>query len=242
MGGSGRMCLVTGYTSGLRGPSPLALTLFGGVRVYRPAPEEPLLWGMPTGSEAFLEMPGACGLWPYPKKGLVPYSFGWWDGGQIPSHLTLVDICLLWKRRKYKVIDKSKELITVFGFENSQKRLFLFTIWLKRKKKRRLELIGWWNDPKMFIVLCCVYLFIHLSIHFKKCLPKYKFFFLSSMVFGLLFSSLLLFPQRFRRYIFRPSSGVCRTRERTQNIELRPLFNPRGSPVLIPLAITGYKC
>ena len=57
--------------------------------VYRPAPEAPLLRGIPTGSEAFLEMPGACGLrpcaWPHPKKGLVPYSSGWWDGGQIPS-------------------------------------------------------------------------------------------------------------------------------------------------------------
>ena len=31
MGGSGRMCLVTGCTSGLRGPSPQALTLFGRV-------------------------------------------------------------------------------------------------------------------------------------------------------------------------------------------------------------------
>ena len=31
MGGSGRVCLVSGYTSGLRGPSPHALTLFGGV-------------------------------------------------------------------------------------------------------------------------------------------------------------------------------------------------------------------
>ena len=26
------------------------------------------------------------------------------------------------------------------------------------------------------------------------------------------------------------------------NFELRPLLNPRGSPVMIPLAITGYKC
>ena len=57
--------------------------------VYRPVPEAPLLRGMPTGSEAFLEIPGACGLrpcaWSHPKKGLVPYSSGWWDGGQIPS-------------------------------------------------------------------------------------------------------------------------------------------------------------
>ena len=65
--------------------------------VYRPAPEAPLLRGMPTGPEAFLEMPGACGLrpcaWPHPKKGLVPYSSGWWDGEQItsPGHLALVN-------------------------------------------------------------------------------------------------------------------------------------------------------
>ena len=26
------------------------------------------------------------------------------------------------------------------------------------------------------------------------------------------------------------------------NLELRPLLNLQGSPVLIPLAITGYKC
>ena len=35
--------------------------------------------------------------------------------------------------------------------------------------------------------------------------------FLSLRVFGLLFSSLLLFPQRLGRYVLRPSSGVCRT-------------------------------
>ena len=30
--------------------------------------------------------------------------------------------------------------------------------------------------------------------------------------------------------------------EPTRNFELRSLLNPRVSPVLIPLAITGYKC
>ena len=60
---------------------------------------------------------------------------------------------------------------------------------------------------------------------------------LSLRVFGLLSSSLLLFPQRLCRYVLRSSSGVCRTREPTRNFELRPLLNPRGSPVLIPLAI-----
>ena len=38
-------------------------------------------------------------------------------------------------------------------------------------------------------------------------------------------SSLLLFPQRFGRYVLRPSSGVCRTREPSRNFELRPLFD-----------------
>ena len=66
--------------------------------------------------------------------------------------------------------------------------------------------------------------------------------FLSLRVFGLLSSSLLLFPQRFGRYDLLPSSGVCRTREPSRNFELRPLLNPRGSIVLIPLAMTGYKC
>ena len=65
--------------------------------------------------------------------------------------------------------------------------------------------------------------------------------FLSLRVLGLLSSSLLLFPQRFGRYVLRPSSSVCRTREPSRNFELRPLLKPRGSPVLIPLAITGDK-
>ena len=40
--------------------------------------------------------------------------------------------------------------------------------------------------------------------------------------------SLLLFPERFGRYVFRHSSGVSLTREPSQNFELRPLLNPRG--------------
>ena len=56
--------------------------------------------------------------------------------------------------------------------------------------------------------------------------------FLSLRVFGLLSSSLLLFPQRFGRYVLRLSSGVGRTHEPTRNSELRPLLNPRELPVL----------
>ena len=41
---------------------------------------------------------------------------------------------------------------------------------------------------------------------------------------------------------FHNVSAVCRTREPSRNFELRPLLNPPGSPVLILLAITGYKC
>ena len=71
----------------------------------------------------------------------------------------------------------------------------------------------------------------------------YIYIFLSLRVFGLLSSSLLLllFPLHFGRYVLWPSSGVCRTQEPTWNFELCPLLNPRGSSVLIPLAITGYK-
>ena len=46
--------------------------------------------------------------------------------------------------------------------------------------------------------------------------------FRSLRVFGLLSSSLLLFPQRFGRYVLRPSSGVCWTQEPSRNFELRP--------------------
>ena len=52
-------------------------------------------------------------------------------------------------------------------------------------------------------------------------------FFLSLRIFGLLSSSLLLFPQHFGRYVLRPSSDVCRTWEPTQNFELRPLLNSK---------------
>ena len=44
-------------------------------------------------------------------------------------------------------------------------------------------------------------------------------------------SFLLLFLQRFDRYVLRPSSGVCRTREPSRNFEQRPLLNPRPQKV-----------
>ena len=71
---------------------------------------------------------------------------------------------------------------------------------------------------------------------------RYILYVLSLRFFGLLSSSLLLFPQRFLRYVLRPSSDVCRTREPSRNFKLRPLLKTRGSPVLIPFAITRYKC
>ena len=71
---------------------------------------------------------------------------------------------------------------------------------------------------------------------------KEAWWFLSLRVFRLLSSFLLFFPQHFGWYILQPSSCVCQTQEPTRNFELHPLLNPRGSPVLILLAITGYKC
>ena len=55
-------------------------------------------------------------------------------------------------------------------------------------------------------------------------------------------SSSLLFPQRFGWYVLRPSSGVCQTQEPSWNFKQHPLLNPQGSPILIPLTITRYKC
>ena len=54
-------------------------------------------------------------------------------------------------------------------------------------------------------------------------------------------SSLLLFPQRFGRYVPRPFSGVYRTREPTRAFELRPLLNLWEPPVLIPSAKTEVQ-
>ena len=51
---------------------------------------------------------------------------------------------------------------------------------------------------------------------------------LSLRVFGLLSSSLLLFPQSFARYVLRPSSSVCRTREPTQTFELPSFIECTG--------------
>ena len=56
----------------------------------------------------------------------------------------------------------------------------------------------------------------------------------------MILSSSLLFPQRFGQYILRLSSGVCRNRDPRRNYP--PFLNPRwGSPVLIPLTITGFE-
>ena len=59
-----------------------------------------------------------------------------------------------------------------------------------------------------------------LSLHPVSWLLLTRFYiaslwFLSLRVFGLLSSSLWLFPQRFGRYVLQLSFGVCRTREPT---------------------------
>ena len=46
----------------------------------------------------------------------------------------------------------------------------------------------------------------------------------------------------FRPIFLQSSSGVCWTQVPTRNFEPRPIFNPQGSLVLIPLIITAYKC
>ena len=79
---------------------------------------------------------------------------------------------------------------------------------------------------------------------------RWSWWFLSVRVFELLSSSLLLFSQRFGRYVLRPSSGVYRTREPTRNFELCPLLNPRLSKSFIEsnaynryaMCPAGFRC
>ena len=94
------------------------------------------------------------------------------------------------------------------------------------------------------MILFIVELFTNVKCFgfYIKPLSKDTISLLSLRVFRILSSSLLLFPQRFGRYVLQPSSGVCRTREPIQNFKLCLLLNPQESPVLISLAITGYKC
>ena len=76
----------------------------------------------------------------------------------------------------------------------------------------------------------------HIPSLIQNPLIKNHLYFLSLRVFRQLSSSLLLHSQLFGQYVLRPSSGVF------IELEPAPLFNPRGSLVLIPLTITGYKC
>ena len=62
----------------------------------------------------------------------------------------------------------------------------------------KIEIDVWWNKRRKENV-------------YKKKKEIHNNVFTS--VFGLLSSSLLLFPQRFGQYILRPSSGVCRTQK-----------------------------
>ena len=82
-----------------------------------------------------------------------------------------------------------------------------------------------WRSLMIFIIKgfrTIVFIFIFISTTFRPICPPAFFrclsmnfcdkawWFLSLRVFGLLSSSLFLFPQRFGRYVLRPSSGVCR--------------------------------
>ena len=81
------------------------------------------------------------------------------------------------------------------------------------------------DSLKCRMYFCCS---LSYQLFFKKKFHKIKtkskkmenaeqHWLLSIRVFGLLSSSLLLFPQRFGRYVLQPSSGVCRTREPSRN-------------------------
>ena len=89
--------------------------------------------------------------------------------------------------------------------------------------KKKMTKIVLWYDFFIFKGLwTIVFIFIVISHNvsadmssgFFRCFsskfPRRSLMILSLRVSGLLFSSLLLFPQRFGRYVLRPSSGVCR--------------------------------
>ena len=73
---------------------------------------------------------------------------------------------------------------------------------------------------------------------------SYLFKYVQTNVFVkfLLLHSVLIVQISETKRVLWPSSDVSRTQEPSQNFELRPLLNPWGSPVLILLAITEYKC
>ena len=90
-------------------------------------------------------------------------------------------------------------------------------------------------------ILLITFLWVHVYFHTVKWFQVFQpnsnnfsclnfwdeaWWFLSLRVFGLISSSLLLFPQRFGQYVLRLFSGVCRTLEPSRNFELRPLLNP----------------
>ena len=101
-----------------------------------------------------------------------------------------------------------------------------------------LKLVLFFSNNYMILVVFIEIIYIQFMVSNISCINfrDEAWWFLSLRVFGLLSSSLLLFPQCFGQYVLRPSSGVCWTRQPSWNFELCPLLNLRGSPVLILLA------
>ena len=79
---SGQVCLITGDTSGLRGPYPQTLTLFGGVRFIAWRLRRPSLGECRQGPETFLGLPDVSGQQPcnrtHLKNSLMPHLYAWW--------------------------------------------------------------------------------------------------------------------------------------------------------------------
>ena len=100
----------------------------------------------------------------------------------------------------------------------------LFMGYLKPKLDSFLNVWSQSYKPfSAFIYNCFVFIYsVFLFVNSNNNLLLLK-------IFWLLTSSLLLYSQRFDRYVLRSSSGVsCRTRKPIQNLDLNPLFNPLG--------------
>ena len=95
----------------------------------------------------------------------------------------------------------------IFSFWTYNKNYIYIYIYICIKKQ---SVCGW--------LYICIYSFVSIT-------------FLTAFIikgFGLLSSSLLLFPQRFGRYVLRTSSDVCRTRKPIWNFELGPYYRIHG--------------